>query len=875
MALTGLLDLDPLAFGLSEPLSKDISLLNHLMGELVEAEEGEEVVHLVRSLHKLASEHPGRDPFAEFPKLQAPGVARAVARSFTVLFQLINFAEQKEIVRVNRSRPNRPESIGQAVGALRDQGFDDDRLFHLIERLFVCPTLTAHPTEARNRNVLDRLEAIVMSLSQIGADDPTNLDRPLDDQDWDLNDLKRNLAALWRTPEVLAAGISVEDEVQSALFYFEKNIMRVASWLVRDFEQALGREALPRFFSYRSWVGGDRDGNPNVNADLTRKTIGWHRQLSVKVYSEILTKLEAELTQGQPHGGVAAPFDPKASQPYANFVREVHQKLLDGAYKDASILLDDLQILRAELRKDGCGLSAGTGLLARIIRQVQVFGFALAALDIREHSDRHEVAVADLLAAAGKPGYRTLNEEDKVRALTEELLNPRPLVMPDWRGDSGTERVREVYRVIAEAHKKYGPDCIRCSIVSMTHGVSDLLEVLVLMKDSGLLHYQDGKPAGMLDVVPLLETIDDLRGSRALVEALWSNPVYSAYLVSRNQRQEVMLGYSDSSKDGGYLAAAWFLYRTQAGLSEAAHAHGIRLRLFHGRGGTVGRGGGRANRAIQAQPPGSFDGSIRFTEQGEVISFRYSLKPIAHRHLEQILSASLTALAHSEGQAPDPPQRYEIMEELAEISMKTYRALVYEDPGFWPFYSQATPIRYMSHLSIASRPVMRPDKSGDSLDSLRAIPWNFAWVQSRYGVPGWYGLGTALETFSNRVAELRTLYKEWPLFSTLIENAELELSRAELGIAALYAGQVEPPELGARFHELIRAEYERAARSVRAITGRELMDGAKTVRRTIAFRNPLIAPLHMMQASLLGRDTDPSVMLQCLMGVAAGMQSTG
>jgi len=871
----GMLSIDPLSYGLSGHLSQDLAIIDRLMGELVRAEEGPAVLAAIRDVHRLANESPGTDPFEAIAELRDPKIALPVARAFTVFFQLVNFAEQKEIIRVNRSRPNRPESIRQAVHSLRDQGWDDDRLLDLVERMFICPTLTAHPTETRNRDVLNRLEAIGMNLALIGHDDPTNLDRPLDDQDWNVTDLKRNLAALWRTSEIPESGISVAQEVQSALFYFEKSIVRVASWLVRDFEQALGRERLPLFLSYRSWVGGDRDGNPNVTAETTRTTIGAHRQVALRIYADELGKLEHELTQSRPTTKPSAILDVTADQPYSAFVRAMGRKLSAGEYGSADEFLGDLTALQTELREDGCDLSATTGTLVRLIRQVQVFGFALAALDVREHSEKIGSAVGELMAAAGTAGYSEMTETEKVQILSAELMNPRPLVMPDWKGDAATETVRQVYQVIAEAHRTYGIGSVRCSIVSMTHGVSDILEVLVLMKDAGLLHYANGKPAGNLDVVPLLETIEDLRASRGLVEALWSNDAYSAYLESRARRQEVMLGYSDSSKDGGYVAATWFLYRTQAELAAAARAHGIRLRFFHGRGGTVGRGGGRANRAIQAQPPGAFDGQVRFTEQGEVISFRYSLKPIAHRHLEQIVSASLITLAQAKEQGTDPPEWYALMEELAEVSMKTYRALVYEEPDFWAFYSQATPVQFMTRLSIASRPVMRPSKGGNPLDSLRAIPWNFSWVQSRYGVPGWYGLGSGLSALSDRMDELRQLYREWPHFNTLIENVELELSRAELGIAAHYAREVEPRELGERFHGMIQAEFDLTVKGVREITGSELMSTARTVHRTIAFRNPLVAPLHAMQSSLLTREMDPSVMLQCMMGVAAGMQSTG
>lgn len=868
---TPMLDLDPRACGLSEPLSADIDLLNGLMGELIVEQEGEEMLSLVRSLHRVSQESFEADPFDAVPALRDPHKAVIVARAYTVLFQLINFAEQKEIVRVNRSRHPRPESIRQAVVTLKQLGLSKEAIAERMERLFVCPTLTAHPTEARNRLILDRLEAITLSLSHVGSTDETNLDRPLDDENWDLIDLKRNLAALWLTPEVLSPGISVENEVENALYYFDSTIMRVTSWLVRDVEMALGTRVKPGFIAYRSWIGGDRDGNPNVTADLTRNTLKRHRALARASYADTLERLANELTQGPPAGGLESEFDPGSEQPFADYSRLIRDDLLNDKIPTAADMLERLEHLRRSLLSAGSRLSAATGLLARLTRQVEVFGFDLAALDIREHSERHAQAVAELLEAAGIAGYREAGETDRVELLTNELRNPRPLVLPDWRGSEETERVRSVYRVIADAHRRYGPGCIRCSIISMTHGVSDMLEVLVLMKDSGLLRYRDGKPEGDLDVVPLLETIDDLKASRELMASAWSNPVYAAYLESRSGTQEVMLGYSDSSKDGGYLSATWSLYRTQSDLADLSKERGVRLRLFHGRGGTVGRGGGRANNAIRAQPPGSFGGQIRFTEQGEVISFRYSLKPIAHRHLEQIVSAALLAFAGSESTEPDPQERRELMDSLAETSMQAYRSLV-DDTSFWDFYSQATPIRYMSRLSIASRPVMRPGSKGDSLDALRAIPWNFSWVQSRYGVPGWYGFGTAIESHSGQIESFRRLYSDWPFFRTLIDNVELELCRSEIHVAERYGAMASGE--ARKLHERIRAEHALSILWIREITGRDLLEGT-VVRKTVEFRNPVLAPLHMMQSALLNREMDDAVMLQCMMGVAAGMQSTG
>lgn len=923
---TGLLDFDPESYGLSPALSAQLRLVDRLLGEVVAEFEGSEFVSLVKRLYNLSINDPQSDPLERIPELTDPAKAERVARAYTVLFQLVNHAEQIEIVRVNRSRERRPESIHEAILSLAERGQSLEQIQATLDRIFVCPTLTAHPTEARRRAVLDRLKAVCGSLSRIGQ--PRNmvdLERPLDDKDWDLTDLRRNLNALWQTPEINSQSLHVSDEVSNALYYFEQTIMRVASWLRRDIELALKEIAghyvsVPRVLSYRSWVGGDRDGNPNVTAETTWQTVVQHRRVAISAYLDITERLRSELTQsaadlpaGHPfwavlkHAQRASELDEDTvrrhvQEPFALFMAALSStfraelkalgRVEDGtggsfAWTDESQLLADLECVQAAVEACGGELPARTGLLARFVRQVQVFGVGLAALDVRQHSDVHAPVVGSLLAAAGAikdaADYVEADEEAKVALLTQELLDPRPLVGPSWRSKPSDESVRDVFRVIKRAHDTFGKDCVRCHVVSMTHGVSDLLEVLVLAKDAGLVGHHRGKPFGSLDVVPLLETIADLKASRTLVESLWANRAYAAYMRGRNMRQEVMLGYSDSSKDGGYLAANWELYVTQSGLAEAAKAHGVKLRLFHGRGGTVGRGGGRANRAIQSQPEGSFDGQIRFTEQGEVVSFRYGLRPIAHRHLEQILSASMLAASSAGKESPDPQQWREAMDELAAVSMASYRKLVHEDPAFWPFYLQSTPIRAVGRMSIASRPVSRPGKADLGLDGLRAIPWNFAWVQSRLLVPGWFGLGTALDTFlaqhPDGLERLRDMHAKWPFFQTIFENVELELVRTHLPTAELYSRADGKGDTG-RIMGIIEDEYQRTVAAVTRILGTsELMEGAKMVRRTVAFRNPVVFPLNMLQASLLRRIESEGAyegaLLQTVAGVAAGMQSTG
>jgi phosphoenolpyruvate carboxylase len=445
----------------------------------------------------------------------------------------------------------------------------------------------------------------------------------------------------------------------------------------------------------------------------------------------------------------------------------------------------------------------------------------------------------------------------------------------------------EVFHVIRRARRELSDRAVTTYIISMTHGVSDILEVLIFLKESGLLRLkQDGSVESEVNVVPLFETIEDLHDASDLLNSTFKIPAYAAHLKARGSSQEVMLGYSDSSKDGGYLAANWALQSTIASLAQLSQETGIPIRLFHGRGGTVGRGGGRANKAILGQPAGSFHGSIRFTEQGEVISFRYSLPPIAHRHLEQIVNAAI--LASSGAGTPGAEEEFgEVMREIEDSSRIAYRDLVYNDPEFWSFYTQATPIQHISLLPIASRPVYRPGNAVSGIEGLRAIPWNFAWVQSRTTLVGWYGMGTALEAFSKtNLSVLQRMYQTWPFFKSVVDNAQLELMRAHIPTSRLYAARVQPTELGDRIQAKIEDEHERTCQAILAITGeREILENSKVVRSTVFFRNPAVMPLSILQVALMNKWPSLSdeerasewreAMLQTIAGIAAGMQSTG
>lgn len=932
--------------GLAPPMCEDVALIDRLLGEVLLEQEGEALVQLARQVYEAPESEDPLCLLERFPALHDPQVVRRLLRAYTVLFQLLNMVEQKEIVRVNLERQAqmtgvpRPESIREAVLRLKESGFTASQMQQLLYQLDIAPTLTAHPTEARRRSVLDKLYRIAQQLAERTLP-PTlpRLDLPLNRVGLAEGELRRTLTALWQTDEFGSASMTPQDEVRNALYYFQHTILDVVAWLMEDLRTALSEAYpdaefdIPPFIRFRSWVGGDRDGNPHVTPEVTWWTLLMHKRLVLLHYLRRIQRLRRELTQStrlvsvsdellmsieEDRAHIPLPehmLHRHAREPYAlklcfievrlratlrhlNALTDLHAEgpsfiAQYPAYRDSRELMADLQLLQRSLRENHARVLADSGELANLLMQVQVFGFHLATLDIRQHSDEHARAVDEILHAVGvlppETLYSDLPEGEKVRLLTRELCSTRPLLPREWKGSEHTQSVLLVFEVMKHALRYISRDSVRAYIISMTHGVSDVLEVLLLAKEAGLVRWNDGQMESDLDVVPLFETIHDLHTCHTLMRELFTNRAYRHHLRARGNFQEIMLGYSDSSKDGGYLAANWSLHETQARLAQTCRRAGVEFRLFHGRGGTIGRGGGRANQAILSQPPGSMNGRIRFTEQGEVVSFRYSLAPIAHRHLEQIVNAVLLSTAGLSRRRI--PQRWQqAMEQLAEHSLRVYRALVYEHPDFWTFYTQATPISHISRLPIASRPVFRPRGDAVGLENLRAIPWVFAWVQSRYVIPGWYGVGSALEWFGSQSEEhlslLQQMYRQWSFFRMVVNNAQLELTRAHLPTARLYASRVQPTELGQRMHKLIEQEYERSVDWILRITGQtELMQNAPVVKRTVHLRNPAVVPLSKLQLALLeqwDKHPDPqereqwhdSILLS-IAGIAAAMQSTG
>jgi phosphoenolpyruvate carboxylase len=813
----------------------------------------------------------------------------------------------------------------------------------LLARLDICPTFTAHPTEARRRSVLGKLQEVAHTMiangdARLGSTHGGGESRRS-------NEILRMLTALWQTDELRASALTVSDEVTNALYFLEHSALDIVAWLHEDLRDALDRSFpgerfdIPAFVRYRSWVGGDRDGNPNVTARITWETLVRHKTTIVEHYLRATDAVRHELTQSTALTRVSGELleslkkDAELVQlsevqlrryqrePYALKLVYMRARLeatledlgalaewpltaarapRDGkAYQHAGELMRDLRFIEKSLREHHGTRLTESGPLARLVTHAMTFGFHFAALDVRQHSEEHERAIEHMLATAGvlppERSYGSLAEEEKVELLRRELSNPRPLLPAEAGALNDAREVLEVFSVIREAKRYLSREAVTAYVISMTHGVSDVLEVLLLAKERGLFRWTlDGTERRLesdIDVVPLFETIDDLHRCDDLMRALFADPVYRRQVDARGTFQEIMLGYSDSSKDGGFLAANATLYDTQSRLATACNEAGVRVRFFHGRGGTVGRGGGRANRAILSQPPGGFDGSIRFTEQGEVISFRYGLLPLGHRHMEQIVNAALLASSDRTAQTAPAAKWLSALQEMAARSLEVYRALVHEDPQFPDFYAQATPIQYISRLPIASRPASRARQPA-GLEALRAIPWVFAWVQSRYVVPGWYGLGSALQAYAEESPEafgtLSEMYRDWIFFRMVINNAQLELLRAHLPTAAWYARRVRPHALGERIHRRLEEEHALSRDWILRITEQDdLLGHAPVVRRTVELRNPALTPLSKLQVALLDKLEDESggdgavdptwqdAMLLSITGIAAAMQSTG
>ena len=842
-------------------------------------------------LHALVRGSPPRD-------------AETLVRAFATYFEVVNLAER--IHRIRRRRDYLRDASELQEGSLEDTvrrlagaGVTPSRTAALLQRLQVEPVFTAHPTEATRRTLLEKEQVIGRLL--VERLDPS---RTPDEERAALGRIREEVTIQWQTDPQPSARPTVMDELENVVFYLTDVVYRIVPPFYEELEQAVRKQydiALPArpVLRFASWVGGDMDGNPNVGADTLRAALQRQRELVLERYRRETTDLARRLSQSGTLAGVSDAVRervaiygsrfPKAlaaiparyhDMPYRVLFRLMAARLeatlrdSSEAYADADELAGDLGMVIASLRAHR-GEHAGMFAVQRLLRRVETFGFHLATIDVRQHSHVHRSVLATLFR---DPEWSARPATDRRARLRRALEQGE---QPTGAPDAEAARTLEVFRAIADCRARFGQDAVGPYIISMTEGADDVLSVLLLARWGGL-------DAGHvpLDVAPLFETVADLEDGAAIVRELLDDPFYWSHLVERGLHQMVMIGYSDSNKDGGMAMSRWALQRAQAGLVATTERSGVDLTIFHGRGGTVSRGGGKITNAILSAPAHAVRGRFRMTEQGEAINAKYGLRGIAMRTLEQTVSAVMLATALPREADPRDATWTSIMNEISRDSREAYRALVYDDRRFVEYFRQATPIDVIERMEIGSRPAARQriDQPWGEIERLRAIPWVFAWTQSRHLLPGWYGVGSALEyaTESYGTAALAEMLRDWPFLKTLVDDVETVLATADLAIAARYAALA--GDLGEYFFPIIREEFDRTVAGVLALKHETaLLDSDPALQRSILLRNPYVDPMSMLQIDLLerwraeGRPDDDvfRALLASVRGIAQGLQSTG
>ncbi|MBI4195182.1 MAG: phosphoenolpyruvate carboxylase [Betaproteobacteria bacterium] len=909
------------------PLREDIRLLGRLLGDTLQEQEGAERFALVENIRQTAVRfRREQDPGAK-SELEAMlsgldhDTAISVVRAFSFFSQLANIAEDLHHNRRRRAHqiagsPPQEGSIALALERAREAGTTHAALSACLERALVVPVLTAHPTEVQRKSILDcQIEiARLLAVRDRAAFTPDEL-RDNDQA------LRRIVLTLWQTRILRTTRLTVHDEIENGLAYFRHTFLREVPRLHAEIEDAMAEllrddgYRLPTLLRVGNWIGGDRDGNPYVTHEVTRHAVRRHSSLAFDFYLEEVHRLGAELSMAQrlvnfsPELIALAEASPDRSEHRQD---ELYRRALIGIYARlaaTSRLLDehaparrpvaeappyatsaefvrDLEVVIDSLERNG-GRRVARGRLRDLRRAADAFGFHLCPLDLRQHSGIHEAVVAELFARGDVAGdYASVAEPARVELLLREIATSRPLKSPYVAYSDDTRRELAIFDAARDIHARFGPQALPNYIISNTRSASDVLEVALLLKEHGLAR-AGVEPQLDMNIIPLFETIADLRGCGAIMDGLLGVPLYRKLLGSRGNVQEVMLGYSDSNKDGGFLTANWELYKAEVSLVEVFARHGVELRLFHGRGGTVGRGGGPSYQAILAQPPGSVNAQIRITEQGEIIASKYADPEIGRRNLETLVAATLEAsLPGGAGRGREAATYHDMMEALSRDAHRAYRGLVYETPRFLEFFRQATPISEIADLQIGSRPVARR-KSG-AIEDLRAIPWVFSWSLSRIMLPGWYGFGSAVEAYIVRDPEagpglLKEAYRNWPFFRTLLSNMDMVLAKSDMGIASRYADLVADAEPRTAIFSSIRAEWQRTVNHLFAITGqRELLESNPSLARSFRNRSPYIDPLNHLQVMLLrrmraGEDDDVvrRAILLTINGIAAGLRNSG
>jgi phosphoenolpyruvate carboxylase len=912
-------------------LRAEIRSLGSALGRVISKLEGQDAFETVETLRTLAKAARGGDSAAA-EKLAAtvaklrPAQAFTQAMAFTLYFELVNLAEENFRVLLLRKRraarllaepksdDARPirESIEAAIVELKNRGVDAATMQALVDSMAIELVFTAHPTESKRRTLLTKLRRLADILRHRAQPEQSNPD---------FNDplcVEREIVSLWLTDRSRTERPEVTDEARTGLWYFETTLFDTLPRLHVDMTRALKQhypEVKPpaRWLTFGSWIGGDRDGNPNVTAKVTADVLLLHRRLAAEKLRAGVYDLSRWLTISDRREPLPAGVKKllRESRQLSTLIEQLssrypheHYRLLLAGLRDrlgqavnevrsgqALAAADDdggnclsAEAVRETLLAIHEALAAGRGAvltggdLKTVRDQAEVFGLHASRLDLRQHSGPHEAAVAEVLA---RTDYGKLSEDEKRVLLTDAIGSAKPLTAAKLAAfSSATRNVIEPLALTGHVSAKFGPEALGIYIISMTDGVSDLLEVMLLMKLAN---------AAPLPIAPLFETLDDLNRAPEILTALFTHPTYASELAKHRRHQHVMLGYSDSNKDCGYLTANWALYKAQEEIARVCHGHDVRVTLFHGRGGSIARGGGPAAKAILAQPVGLRDGGIRVTEQGEVLSTRYHDPDLAHRILEQMAYGVLLGAHAAKNHEPAPGDWLQAMEKMSAAGVAAYKALVHDDPDFLAFWKQSTPIDEISNLKLGSRPTFR--RNTTSVEDLRAIPWVFSWMQSRFVFPGWFGLGAALESVLSEGSAgkkiLREMYAGWAFFKTMIDNAQLTLRKADLPIARLYAELVEEPRIRKKILTALTSEFERTEAAILTITGhKQLLADEPVLLKSVQLRNPYIDPLNYIQVEMLRRlrsgklgkeeeDATRAVVELTINGISGGLKNTG
>lgn len=908
-----------------KPLRNDVRFLGNILGWVLIGQEGREIFDIEERIRALTKEM--RTRYRKSQKDELVTTIRSlsdedlykVTRAFTIYFKLVNIAEQIHRIRRRRDykyisdvKDSSEGSIESLFGALMEKGVSYDEFKTLVDSLSIDLVLTAHPTEVNRHIVLEKFRYISALLAELGSGLLDEEGRRAVEEE-----IHAELIGLWQTEEVPPFKKTPLDEARNIHYYFRETIFDALLKVYDEFEKKIKESYevsevhLPSFLRFGSWVGGDRDGNPYVTHDITREVLEMQKSLAVDKHIERLRRLKRQLSSSvkivpvsrELRRAVTPEMKRQAEERgihnhdeyYRIFLEQVEMRLAAVTsddefpvppYTRCEEFLSDLHMIDRSLRENK-GEKLADSTLKMLIRQAEVFGFHMARLDIRQNSAVHTAALSEITERLGLANYGGMTDDKKFEWLAREIKNPRPLI-PDWLPLSPeTEELLLTFGTIRECLEEVSPDCIDTYVISMTRSAANVLEVLLFLKEAGLYRSDSGRVTSAINIVPLFETIDDFLNAPLVMRKLFSDPVYRKHIAARGNFSEIMIGYSDSGKDGGILCAGWEIHKAQRLLKSIADEFGVRSRFFHGRGGTVSRGGGPTNQAILARPAGTVDGAIKITEQGEVIYSNYSLPDIAEDNLELVLSSVvLTSLNREEVN----PLWEAAMEEIAAEARGVWRELVYDDPDFYGYFQQSTPISIIQQMGMGSRPARRTRSK--NIEDLRAIPWVFSWTQNRHLITGFYSVGTALKRFIDKAPRknlqlLREMYADWRFFRSHIDNVQMTLSRADMWIALEYSFLVRPREVGKRIFGRIREEYDLTEEIVLRITGeKRILDNNPFLQKSIELRNPYIDSLSYIQVGLLRRllkgDFTPDEkaaliddLKLSINGISAGLKNTG